>query len=301
MNITEVVSKELLAKYKIEPLKEGEVREFVLCNAGVFDPSSNRVVSPQGWITPGQTTIRDEFDKKNPVKLILNVVSHQPVRGENGVTYMNPIIDYLRFGPTGRKVCTWENQNEYFFLRLHNKNRDNKNRIKSADVRFYEVNEARDTKVLKGNFEYKTLAAMLLMESSIEECFKIAYEVNKKPSYGVTVDLNKGPDYIQTALQPIVENFAADFIRLHGDKRSNMRLLVDAAIEEGLILFNDHEDARDWFWKRTPGTKGAIKICKVDKGNKPVPALIDYLLTPEGGSHLAELKQRESEYYAVMQ
>lgn len=296
MNINEVVSKEL----QIEPLKEGQIKEFMLVNAGVFDPSSNRVVSPQGWGTPGQCMIKDPGDKKNPTKLILNVDGYEPVRGQNGITFMNPIVKYLRFDATGRKVCTHENNNEYFFLKLHNKNRDNKNRIKTAPVRFFEIDEARDSKILKSNFEYKTMAAVLLMESTPDEVFKVARLVNKKPAYGVTIDLNKEPDYMATALQPVVENFPADFIRLHGDKRSNLRLLVDAAIEEGIILFNEHEAERKWLWKRTPGTKGAVTICKVIEGNKPVPALIDFLQTGEGGAHLAELKQRQSEYYSVM-
>ncbi len=297
MNITDVLSEKTLEKYKIKPLQPGETKEFVLSNAGVWDPSSNRIVSPQGWGTPGQCMVKDEFDKKNSVKLILNITGYTPVKGENGVTFMNPEVAYLRFGPTGRKVCTHENNNEYLFLKLHNKNRDNKNRMTSAEVRYYEVDEARDAKIQKGNFEYKTMAAVLLMDSSLEVCFKIAYAVNKKPAYGVTIDLNKGEDYIRTALQPVVEKFATDFIRMHGDARSNLRLMLDAAIAELIIVFNEHEESRDWSWQRALGAKGPKKICKVDVGNKPVEALIDFLLSVEGGNHLAELKQRVSEYY----
>lgn len=306
MNINEIVSKEL----QVVPLKAGETREFVLARAGFVDLTkksedfpTGKPTNPQGHYLAGKCLIQDPFDKKGVYeKLIQNIVGSEPIKLATGQIHYNFLDKPVHFNQTSRIICTSADNNKYMYLKRHNKNRDNKYRNPDAPIVFYEVDEARDTKIIKNNFEYRTLAANHLLSLDHDGLLLLAMAINKNGKLGVQINMAKSAeeDYLRAAMVPVAEHQSVDFIHLSKNDRLITRLLIEAATEEGVILFNAHEEVRAWSWAPTEKIKKTRDIVKVEAGNKPAAALLDFLMLPEGGTHLAELKNRQKEYYTLV-
>lgn len=146
--ILDVISKELADELELDkPIGDNEVLEFKLDRAGRVDPySTKKTATPQGHIFAGKDYIKDPYDKKRRIKLIMNIIGFKPIAGEPGRPMADdPIEDYVRFGPEGRIYITSGQENQMQFIRLMNKNGSNPNRMtKTQDGRgipkvFHEV------------------------------------------------------------------------------------------------------------------------------------------------------------------
>lgn len=294
-NINEVVSEPL----RIKPLQEGETAVFRLVRAGVYDPATQRPATPQGHILPGQCNIRDPYDKNAPEKLILNITGYKPISRPGETTIFDPEFEAVRFDRSSEIVCTSEKNNTYFFLKLHNKNRDNKNRKPSAEVVFYEKNDEKELQLSNHSWKYEITASNLLINMTAEEASAIAKAINEDKTLGIAINPEGKEDRLRAELVTALKQNPRKFIQLSGDPRGTAEIMVDEAIDDGSIMFDD-SDKRQWFWKRAAFEKGAVNICKVEEGNKPVPALVDFLMGKDGSKHLTELKSKYGENYSVI-
>jgi hypothetical protein len=292
--VNEIVSDKL----KVKPLKAGEHREFVLLMAGFVDLSMNggQPVTPSGYSLASEDQIQDPFDENHPIKSIFHVTSYRTIREPGKPLIYDPIFGNCRFDRTGRITVTHENNGLYAYLKLHNKNRDNKNRLPKYAAVFYEVDEARDELVLRRLFEYKIAAGNLLLQMEEEAITSVVKKVNASKSLGISLDINKDADYLRGKLQPVVDKHPALFIELSGDQRAFFKILIESAVKAEVLKFNDAEDVREWSWVRAVKEKGTKKLVKIDVGNKPIEGLIDFMLST-GKEAKEELLRRRSEYY----
>lgn len=303
LTILQIISKELKEALGIEDfIPEGEYREFRLCRAGVKDPSSSRAFStPQGHIYPGKAMIRDPFDKNAKDKLIMNITGYTPIQGKPGEPiYYDPKIEAIRFDSSGSIKCKPEDYNQYLFLMADNRRREHPYRKSNKSPLYYLVDEKKEIESKNNSFAYKTLAGGLLLDIESDELAVIALKVQRAYPTKYAIDLTAAPEKLMATLNSIADKDPLDIILAVKEDNTYARVLVDDAVNRRVIFFDDHEEKREWKWKRTPGQKGKVVICKVDKGNKPVNALVEFLLAKDGtgNEHWVELKAQHEEYYS---
>jgi hypothetical protein len=289
-SVNDIVSKEL----QVQPLKTGETREFVLVRSGYIDPNINggQPVSPAGHSLPGEDIIQDPYDIKHPIKSIFYITGFTPIKEPGKPIFHDPQFGRVRFGRTGRIVVTADNIGLYSFLKLHNKNRDNKNRLLKYKPVFFEVNPKRDLDTSRARFAFKSLAGSLLLQMSDEQMEVVAKKINADKSIGITVNSQQDPDYLRDKLSGISEKHPEAFIEATGDQRSIATVLVNKAKTSDLILFD--RETSTWNWGDRP--KKTQKIAKIAEGNNPDAGLVDFLVQ-EGTDVLKELSGRRSDFY----
>lgn len=280
--INEILSKEM----RVEPLKEGETREFVLIRAGIFSPNTNKPAIPRGHLLPGQAPVVDPFDKITRTKLIQNVVAWDPITKPGEKTTFNPIIQPVNFPSTGRLIVTSDQPDLYAFLVRHPKNRDNPFRkYTGKDVVFFEVDDVRDAKAVRNNFKFETLASVILMgmDDDITRLVALASKVNSELVFGTRINLNLGVDQLTQALSMAIKTNARKFIMLSENEEGIISVMVDDLIKEGSIVFD--EKKKEYFWS---GNKKQA-ICKAV--SKPEKDLVAFLISDEGSKEMALVRQ----------
>lgn len=290
-SINEVVSKKL----QVIPLSNGEIKVFTLCRAGAYNPNTKKPSIPQGHGLPGLAMIKDPYDNIVRDKLIMNITGFLPVSKPGEKTMFSPITERVLFDSTGSIIVTSEQQNLYAFLKLHPKNRDSPCRDSSKEAVFYEVNEVRDAKVAKNQFMHKILAGNVLNSLEYADLLKLSAKINTDATLGVKIDLNKEESVLLQKLAYVIEQNPTRFIELSENERANIYLKVEALTGEGHILFD--EKKRDYFWSEE---FGKAAICKIEKGNKPLDGLCDYLISVDGSKALTELNSNYEQAYSVV-
>jgi hypothetical protein len=295
-SINDILSDEL----KVQPLKEGERVEFRLVLFGQFNPSLNGPAIPALRGLAGRCDINDPFDPKRPTKQILNIKSLLPISSPGRETVYDPQIESVHFESTGGKVCTHNENNLYMYLKRHNKNRDNPWRNRKKEVVFYEVNEQRELKKMNDLFEFKTLAGYELIKASDRDLAIMASKLNAVGRKGLRIDISKPPRDIRKSLQQLSQINPADILLTSTIDEVVARVMVETAIDQRWIIFNDFEGEECWKWLRVPGEKGPKKIVSVtDPLADRNGDLVTFLVSKEGSDHFAELKMRHAQYYAV--
>ena len=301
VSILNIISPGLVDYVDLKPIKPGETIEYRLTRAGMVDPSSTRkVATPQYQGLAPYCNIRDPFDQhKVHEKTIMNIVGYDPVQSKPGeATYMNPRVDYARFLDTGSIVCTDTMNNLHYYLALHNYNRDNPNRKTDAKILFYRVDVKKEIKSKINGFDYRVLASNLLFQAEEDRIFEIAVKVLRAhPQF--TFDVKEDVEKLKANLAFVAENNSLDFIMAVKEPQSQARVMADDLIGRKLIFFDDHEDKLEWKWRRSAGQKGKHGIVKLEKGNNPIRALVEFLTTAEGNEHLVEIKELYEERYAT--
>ncbi|MEJ7644288.1 MAG: hypothetical protein WKF87_06815 [Chryseolinea sp.] len=306
-NILNIISPGLIQQLDLKPLQGDDRAEFRLTRAGMIDPTSTRQVStPQFQGIAPFCDINDPYDNDAGIKRIMNINGYNPIKGKTGdPVYMDPIAGYVRFMETGSILCTSQDNNLYFFLKLHNKNRDNINRrTKSQDGRgipvlFYEVNVGKEMKLKTNQFDYQYLASKLIFEADEDALFDIAIKLQRAYPKKYTFDMKAEINALKSSLQTAATSDSLNFILAVKEATSLTRVLVDDTVTRRNIFFDDHSDKKEWCWKRTPGEKGKKRIIKLEEGNNPVAALVDFLTTPEGSEDMVEIRQLYEKHYNV--
>lgn len=304
--IPDLISKELRQLVGIKPLEEGETAEFRLVRAGVYDPTVGKPVSPQGHILAPIDMIKDTWDKEmTGEKMIENITGYLPIRERGKATQYQTLTEHVRFGHTGSLLLTSDQNNLYYYLKLHNKNRDNLNRkVKGVPVVFYEVNESKELEIKNNLFDYKIYAGTLLLEITDDQLRKLVRRLNdyNKTRQRIEFDLRGDFKKLSTEIKAYADGNPVDVIMASDDRRSQLRIVVDVAADNRWILFD--ADGGQWVWslaKAKNKTGKASVICKVEDGNNPNRALVDYMLSnKEQGTIVAtELFARYQENYSI--
>lgn len=288
-SINEILSSDL----QVQPLKEGEVKIFRLAIFGKVDPATGQPIRKPGYTMAGYDTIKD----KTGSRTIMNIISHNPVKLASGETKMDPVAGYVYFDHTATIICTSDDQNKYFFLKRSNKNADNPFRDGRKTAVFYEVNETRDVNIEKMTFEYKIMAGGFVITAIEEDLLRMVSGLVDAGKKEFLPFLTMKGDSLRKSLQPLSQVFPADMLLHSGDPVAVSRVIVDTAVNNQWIVFNDHEEVRRWEWIRTPGKGGVKNILKVELADDPVKALGAFLRDKTGSSHFAELKSRYQTHY----
>lgn len=286
-SVNTIVSKPL----RVTPLVKGQTAEFRLCIAGVVSAATDAPAVPQGYIRVGRCLILDPHDDKDPEKLIYNVTGTKSY-SERGKTYTEPVIGPVRFGQAPIILDHTKN-NQYMFMKLDDKNRDNPNRRPTADMVYYEFNEEKEAFKETHRFEYKTMAANLLLSIETGDVYRISAAINNDKKFSYKIDLNKKLEEVRRSMIGFVETQPQAFIIFHGSPSGLARISVDRLVDDRKILFD--EGKSQWFWR---DDKKAI--CKVVKGNHAQKALIDFLLSEAGSENMAEVKSLHSDIYSAL-
>lgn len=303
--ILNIISPGLVEHLSLKPLVGEEKVEFRLSRAGMVDPTSTRAVStPQFQGIAPLCDINDPYDKNGVSnKRIMNVVGYNSIRTPGQATIQDPVPGYVRFMESGSITCTSQDNDLYFFLKLHNKNGSNPNRrTRTLDGRgipvvFFEVDVKKEIKIKTNGFDYRVLAANLVYNADEDALFDIAIKLQRAYPKEYTFDVKSDIEVLKSTLQSVAESNALNFILAVKEPNSLMRVLVDDAVNRNLIFFDDNEEKLAWNWKRTPGEKGKRTIVKLEKGNNPVRALVDYLTTTDGSEDMVEIKQLYEKNY----
>lgn len=283
-SINEIVSKPL----RVEPLKQGQVAEFRLVGSGIVSPQTGKPAVSQGYIRQGRCRILDKYDNVNPEKEIYHVISTKTYR-EHGKSFTEPVIGSVIFGK-GPLILDYTQNNTYMYLKLDNKNRDNKNRRPGSETIYYEYHEEKEAMSAAHRFEYKIMAGNLLLDLDTAQVLVIAARINEEPKYGFKIDLNKKIADIKVSLQTFTETNARDFVIYSQNKRGLAQISVDRLLDESLIVFD--EAKKKWFWKQDKKLLAGIV-----KGNDPRKGLVDFLLSEEGSQDMAIVQSMHGDIY----
>lgn len=293
--ILDIITKKLADELELKPLGENEVVEFRLKRAGKVNPYSTRKTSsPQGHILPGKEMIQDKHDLKQRMKLIQNIVGYNPIQEPGKSVIMNPVEGYVKFGPSGSIFVTLNNPEvDYLFMKLHNKNESNPNRINTKPVVFYEVNETKELTLKNNVFDYRALAAQALLYASDSQVIEIARKIQRAYPAHYVFDFASDISKIKASVAHVAEKQPIDFIKAVKEPLSYTRLVIDNAVARKLIFFDDHVEKRAWTWKKDVAVKKTRVIVKLDSSNdeNPLKSLVDFLQTAEGNEHRLELVQ----------
>lgn len=284
-SINDLLSKELY----VEPLKENETASFRLIRAGFMDPMTGKPASPSGHSIPGLEVIFDKVKKANV--RIMNIKEFVPTQ-VNGQTIYEPKAAGVYFGGSSTITCTVNENDQYLFLKRTSYNRDNPFRSKKYPPIFFEVNVEKDAQVNVSNTEYKRLALNIVADSNDKELISIAYALNEAKQIGVTIDMNQKGPKLRAAMNNVAESYSEQLILASEDDDSKLRIWIDRAISDVVIMFDPHESKRQWIWLRDEKSKAKKSIVKITEGNDPIKGLIDYLLSADGSEHKAELVTR---------
>lgn len=298
--IDKIISKDLKELIGLKPLTGEETRTFILVNAGVWDPGSERMISPQGRVMQGRDMIRDPGNTGGDI-LIRNIVRWNPITKPGEETKFDPIDEPVRFPNTGRVTVTASENNQYYYLLLNNGNRDNVNRKPGKTVKYYMQDEARDLKLRVDAFEFEILAGSILIEladSKNGELVDLVHALNKRNSKSKQMQFkvaDKSVKEIYTDLTLFAKSNPISIIMASKNTYAQMRVLIENATTNRMIYFNQDDELQGtWFWYKA--TKGKEKICSVEIGNNPSKALADFLVSADGAKHKADLLNRHSEY-----
>lgn len=302
-NILDVISKELAEELDLNrTLGENEVIEFRHIRAGRVDPNSSKGFStPTAHILPGKDLIVDKYDKKHRQKLVMNIVDYRPVQEVGKPLIMDPVDGSVKFGPSGSIFCTANDMNQFLFMRIMNKNGSNPNRIKTKPVVFTEVNEVKELSIKNSYFDYRALASGVILkaeERGDEGIIDIATKILRTYPQHYSFDIKSDVKKLKASIAHVAETQPLDFIMAVKEPMSYARVLVDDAIDNKRIFFDDHTEKQAWCWKRNSIEKGKKVIVKVEGEKNPLKGLIDFLQTKEGSEHMFELKQLGEENYS---
>jgi hypothetical protein len=298
-SINEILSDEL----KVTPLREGERVEFRLVLFGQYSPILEGPNAPAGRGLAARCDILDPFDKKNPVKQIMNIKSLRPIMTMGQQTGYEPLGEMIMFPASGGIICGHNDNNKYMYLKRHNKNRDNpwRNRLKEAV--FFEVNEQKEMKKANDLFEYKATAGYELVKASDSQIAVIASRFNDsigKFNRNLRLDISKDNGSLRKSLQMLSVSNPAELLLAMDVDELVARVMADTAVDQRWMLFNDHSEKMCWEWLRKPGEAGGRKIVEVkDPADDAFKSLATFLTTKEGSTHFAELKVRHAQYYAA--
>jgi hypothetical protein len=300
-NIFEMISQGLKDHLDLKPLEGDQVVEFRLCRAGKVDPYSTKKTStPQLQGLASKCYIKDPFDKKTTGdKLIMNIIGHEPIQEMGKPIYYNPILGPVHFGHNGSIFCTAENNDQYFFLKLHNKNKSNPNRKKGAAQIFYEVDVKKELSIKNNIFDYKGLVALAFLDADDEKIADFGLKMMRAYPTQFKFDLTQEGMKLKATVSSAAERNPIEFLLAVKEDKSYARVLVDDAVARRVIMFDDHAENLTWLRKKTPGdVKGKdTPIVKLDSPKTPVKGLVEFLLTPEGNKYFVELKQLHDQHY----
>jgi hypothetical protein len=286
-NINEILSDDL----KIPPLVGDEKKEFRLAIFGTIDPITEQPVRKPGYTLAGIDRIIDHGDNNNQ-KLIFNIVDYEPIKMPGGNTVMQPKPGYLTFDGSGIIICTALDNDKYFYLKRHNKNRDNPFRNRKKPIIFYEVNEERDIKISRNSFEYRIHAGGFILQAEERELLDLAGRLNAARRRDINIPSSLRGESLRQVLQPLSQTHPELVLLFSGNEELVARVIVDYAILNQWIIFNDHAEVMTWNWMRTPGKSGKVSIVKVESGDDPRKFLVSYIITKAGSMHYAELRQK---------
>jgi len=294
--ILDQISKKLAAEMGLKPIPEGQVVEFQLCVVGRIDPWQKLPIIGPNYSLPAFADIVDPHDEEYRFKTIQHQTGNQPrVDRETKRTVFDPVLSGVDF-KKGRIVLRPDQSETYFFLMLHPKNRDNPYKRRIVEDLFYKVDKKADTAKRVANFDYKVDAMSLLRVAEGQEIRAIAYALKEK---GFSVDLNQDPLFMKDALISVAENQPEELIWASNDRRAQARIMIDQGMRLNWLMFDEHPDRRIWYWMNSGEDESNRQLIRVDVGNKPIEALIDFMTdaTDKGGSeHYAELNQRYRNY-----
>lgn len=290
-NINDLLSDAL----KVKPLVGDEKREFRLCIFGKIDPISGHPIRKPGHTLAPKDTIRDGASWKT----IMNIVNWETITLAGGEERMQPVAGYLYFTDALPIICTAEDNDKYFYMMRHNKNRDNPLRNKKKPAVFYMVDEKRDMTIERNIFEYKIFAGGHLISSEEKDLIRLMNNLNQSGNQNLQLNPTLRGQALVKALQPLSQAFSTEILLYSGSPELVTRVVVDTAIAQAWIVFNEHEAKQQWEWIRMPGAPGPKKIVEVEAGDDPRKFLLSFLTTEKGSTHYAELKARHKEYYKV--
>lgn len=284
-SINDDLSKEL----QVKPLEEGQIATFKLMRSGIFDPMTGKPATPNSHTIPGIELIFDKFSKRTI--RIYNIKEYETIEEVGRPIVYKPKHEPVTFWAKPI-VCNSDSNDLYFFLKRTSFNRDNPFRSRKYIPVFYEVDFERDARVAVDTTEYKRLALNIVADYEIEELLQLGRGLK---DFDITIDLNQKDEILRRSFNLIAETNSEKLILASDDNRSKTRVYIDRAISEMLILFNP--DTMSWIWTKAPdGGKVKKHIVKIEKGNNPKRALIDYLCdeNKKGSDHRAELVTRTS-------
>lgn len=299
ITILDIISPGLKEEFDLKPLELNEVVEFRLTNAGVVDPSSTKkTATPAFTSLAGQDDILDPFDKKATKKRIMNIVGYEPIKEVGKPTYMDPIIESVKFDSSGSIYCTAGQENLLYFMKLMNKNGTNPNRIPTKPIKFVEVDDKKEITIKNNIFEYRAMASLIIMnnddddEALIDIAQKIERAYPSQYKYNLS-DINA----LKANLAALAEASPIDFIKGVKEEKTYARLIVDDAIARRKIFFNEHPEHMSWHFKRTGAQKKSDFITKLETDKNVNKRLVEFLLTADGSKHLVELRQAFEDFY----
>jgi hypothetical protein len=292
--IIDLISKELIDELGILPeIHADHPIEFRLIRAGKVDPSSSkRTSTPQGYIYPGRALIFDPYSKRTI--LIRNVNGYKPILDPGKETIMDPIEEYIRFPASGSIYCTPEKYDQYVFMMLDNRHRDNPH-AKPGKAQYYMVDPKREVVKKNNSFSYKHLATGLVIDLEGQQIAEVALKLKKVfPKKYPMIDLNAPDDKLLATISGVADKDPIDIIVALKEPRSYHRVVADDAVDRKLIVFDDKQSK----WKFKKAEKGKETIAKVESGNKPINALVDHLISEEGKEHSAGLCAQFENHYS---
>jgi len=297
MSLLNLLSKRLIDELDLRPIQDGEVRIFRLINARKLDPNSTKKTStPQHVGIASQDKITDPYASHGPADIIIsNIVSYNPITRPGEKTVYDPVIANVNFPSTGEIPCTSQDNELYYYLKLNNKNSSNPHRKKSKRALYYEVDEAANVLKQTNQFDYRTMAANLLLDADDDKMVEYARKINRAGKDN-PIDLNLSEEKIKARLGDLIDNDAMRFIAGVKEDKSYARLVVDDARVRKKITFD--ETAFTWNWRKIGSEKARKPIIKLDSAKNSVKGLVDYLLTDAGKEARAELITLYEQHYS---
>lgn len=292
-NLNDILSQDR----RIPLLSEGQKAEFRLAIFGSIDPVTGQPVRKPGYGLAAEDQIIDQGKSK----MIFNVLSWEFSEGPGGVEVKKPIKKMVIFPESGVIICTPTgafNNDTYLYLKNHNKNRNNPYRKPGSGVVFYEVNEKRDISIAKNSFEYKILAGGHVMMAKTAQMDELVKNLNDSGRKELYIDPALKGMNLRRTLENLSQSFSSEILLFSGDTDRMMRVIVDYAINEQWIVFNDNEKVLMWQWtslkkpsEKIGNKKTARDIVAVPAdGDDPREYLQSYFASEQGSLPYAELR-----------
>jgi hypothetical protein len=287
---------------QVPPLEGDQKAEFRLCIFGAVDPITGEPVRKPLYGLSSQDRIRDQGKSK----VIMNIKDLLPVQLPTGGTKMEPQPGMVYFDHTGIIICTQFSNDLYYYLKRHNKNKDNPYRDPTKTAVFYEVNEKRDLAIQEMAFEYKMFAGGYILQADQAGLNKLVSNLNQSGRQELAIDPSLTGMNLRRRLEPLTQQFASEILLFSGHTDHMMTVVVDYAITNNWIIYNDHEEVQSWLWSalkkpnaKKVGKKDERHIVTVPAGDDPRKFLKGFLIDANGSSHYAELKAEYKKLFKV--
>ena len=277
--INDIVSEKL----QVKELKDNEIVIYSLIGAGepsLFrtDEHNKPVPKMPVKMIAGEEYINDPFDKKQPKKLIQNVVGYTPVKLPDQTIQHVPKVEKIRIDGT---ITVNSSQPElYQFLERSNKNLSNPFRDKAKKAMFYRVDNKKAVLDETFNNDLIDYAISIVKAAQGDDMKAIYRRLPETFQNMINLDNLEGA---KNAMRKIAREHPRLIIEGGNEFKNENATLATMLIElqsaeEWRILVFDEANRR---WTLHAEGEKPQKLCAVEPGVSRLNGLLEWFLNPD--------------------